>query len=137
LGIFIDQFYPEIGILIIKIKSMKKITFYLIALLFVAVSTYANNTSGHFKAEIVVTVKTAEGNKDIKFNFDSVDNFKNFDIGQIGSEKLSNANTIVVSIDSGYPVNYVSFKLDLSSYNHVQKKNEVQDLCQYVLSASK
>ena len=116
---------------------MKKITIYLIALLFASVSTYANNTSGHFKAEIVVTVKTAEGNKDIKFNFDSVDNFKNFDIGQIGSEKLSNANTIVVSIDSGYPVNYVSFKLDLSSYNHVQKKNEVQDLCQYVLSASK
>ena len=116
---------------------MKKITIYLIALLFVAVSTYANNTSGNFEAEIVVTVKTAEGNKDIKFNFDSVDEFKNFDIGQIGSEKLSYANTIVVSIDSGYPVNYVSFKLDLSSYNHVQKKNEVQDLCQYVLSASK
>jgi len=116
---------------------MKKITFYLIALLFISAGSYANNASGHFEAEIVVTVKTAEDNEDIKFKFDSVEEYKNFDIGQIGSEKLSYANTIVVSIDSGYPVNYVSFKLDLSSYNHVQKKNEVQDLCQYVLSAAK
>jgi len=116
---------------------MKKITFYLIALLFISASTYANNTSDHFEASIVVTVKTADGNKDIKFIFDSVDDYKNFDIGQIGSEKLTYANTIVVSIDSGYPVNYVSFKLDLSSYNHVQKKNEVKDLCQYALYASK
>jgi len=116
---------------------MKKTTFYLIALLFISAGSYANNNSGHFEAEIVVTVKTAEGNKDIKFIFDSVDDYKNFDIGQIGSEKLSYANTIVVSIDSGYPVNFVSFKLDLSSYNHVQKKNEVQSLCQYALYASK
>lgn len=116
---------------------MKKITFYLIALLFISVSSYANNGSGHFEASIVVTVKTADGNKNIKFIFDSVEEYKNFDIGHIGTEKLSYANTIVVSIDSGYPVNYVSFKLDLSNYNHVQKKNEVKDLCQYVLYASK
>jgi len=113
---------------------MKKITFCLLASLCMALSAYAGNSSGQFTGEIVVIVTSSNGKEEIKFNFSSEEDLKNFDIAQIGTDQLSHAHSIVVSVDSGdINLNYASIKLNLYMFDNNQKKNKVKDLCSYAI----
>lgn len=103
---------------------MHKITFYFLASLCMTLGTYASNSADQFSAEVIVIVTSSNGNEEIKFNFSSEDDLKNFDFAQIGTEQLSYVDSILISVDSGgNNENHATFKMKLSKYNHAQKIN--------------